>query len=178
MNQLYYPIDVLIDKETNSVLIANLEDQRVLRWSRRQETTQGEVIIENVRCVGLAIDYRRYFSVSDVEKVEVRRYTIEAKNGIVVAGRNGEMHQLNHLNFPTYLFVDEELAVYVSDWNNHRVMKWSKGAKEDIPMTGGQEKGNALIQLFSRQRFFVITASMLCVADSWNHGVTRLSIAV
>ena len=45
LDQLYYPIDVLIDKEPNSVLIANLENQRVLRWSRRQETIQGEVII-------------------------------------------------------------------------------------------------------------------------------------
>ena len=41
LDQLYYPIDVLIDKETNSVLVANLENQRVLRWSRRQETTHN-----------------------------------------------------------------------------------------------------------------------------------------
>ena len=30
LDQLYYPIDVLIDKETNSVLIANLENRRIL----------------------------------------------------------------------------------------------------------------------------------------------------
>ena len=86
LDQLYYLVDVLIDKEPNGVLIADLENQRVLRWSRRQETTQGEVIIENVRCVGLPIDHQRYFYVSDTEKGEARRYTIEAKNGIVVAG--------------------------------------------------------------------------------------------
>ena len=85
---------------------------------------------------------------------------------------------MNQLNGSTYLFVDEEPAVYVSDWNNHRVMKWKEGAKEDIIVTGGQGKGSALTQLFSRQRFFVNTASTLYMADSWNHGVTRLSIAV
>ena len=37
LNQLNYPTDVLIDKETNSVLIGDLGNQRVLRWSRRQD---------------------------------------------------------------------------------------------------------------------------------------------
>ena len=118
-DQLYYPIDVLIDKETNSVLIANLENQRVLRWSRRQETIQGEVIIENVRCVGLAIDHQGYLYVSSCHKDEIRRYAIGDKNGIVVAGRNEEGDQLNQLNFPTYRFVDEKQALYVSNSNKH-----------------------------------------------------------
>ena len=178
LDQLYCPIDVLIDKETNSVLITNLENRRVLRWSRRQETTQGEVIVDNISRWRLTIDHQRHLYASDFGKDEVRRYTIEAKNGIVVAGGNGEGDQLNQLNFQTYLFVNEEQAIYMSDWNNHRVMKWNKDAKEDILVTGGQGKGSALIQLFSRQRFFVNTASTLYVADSWNHGVTRLSIAV
>ena len=30
LDQLYYPIDVLIDKETSSVLIDNLENRRVV----------------------------------------------------------------------------------------------------------------------------------------------------
>ena len=47
------------------------------------------------------------------ENCEVRRYTIGDKNGIVVAGGNGKGNQLNQLNYPTYLFVDEEQAVYV-----------------------------------------------------------------
>ena len=82
-------------------------------------------MVENIQCVGLAIDHQRYLYVSDVEKDEVQRYAIEDGNGIVVASGNGEENQLNHLNGPTYLFVDEEPAVYVYDWNNYRVMKWS-----------------------------------------------------
>ena len=113
LDQLDCPNDVLIDKETNSVLIAYLENQQVLRWSRHQGTTQGEVIIDNTDCFGLAIDHRRYFYVFDIEKDEVRRYTIGGKNGIVVAGGNGQGNQLNQLSFPTYLFVDEEQAMYV-----------------------------------------------------------------
>ena len=141
LDQLYYPSDVLIDKETNSLFIADQWNRRVVRWSRRQNTTQGEVIIDNIYCWGLAIDHQRYLYVSDTEKDEVRRYIIGEKNGIVVAGGNGQGNQLNQLNCPTYLFVDEEQAVYVSDTYNHRVMKWNKDAKEGIVVGGGRGRG-------------------------------------
>ena len=113
-------------------------NRRVVRWCRRQGTTQGEVIVGNIDCAGLAIDHQRYLYVSDTEKDEVRRYTIGDKNGIVVAGGNGQGNQLNQLNCPTYLFVDEEQAVYVSDTYNHRVMKWNKDANQGIVVAGGR----------------------------------------
>ena len=113
LDQLYNPIDVLIDKGTNSLFIADHANRRVLRWYRHQGTTQGEMIIDNIDCYGLAIDHQRYLYVSDYGKSEVRRYTIGDKNGIVIAGGNGQGNQLNQLNCPTYLFVDEEQAVHV-----------------------------------------------------------------
>ena len=125
LDQLNCPTDVLIDKETNSLLIADRDNRRVVRWSRRQETTQGEVIVDNIYCYGLAMDHQRYLYVSDYVTAEVRRYTIGDKNGIVVAGGNKRGNQLNQLDCPRYLFVDKEQAVYVSDHSNHRVMKWN-----------------------------------------------------
>ena len=171
LNQLNYPTDVLIDKETNSLFIADLGNRRVLRWSRRQETTEGEVIIDNIDCWGLAIDHQRYLYVSDTGKHEVRRYTIGDKNGIVVAGGNGKGNQLNQLNCPTYLFVDEEQAVYLSDNENHRVMKWNKGTNQGIVVAGGQGQGNALTQLSCPEGLFVDTSSTIDVAEAWNDPV-------
>ena len=101
LDQLYWPTDVLIDKETNSLFIADQGNRRVVRWSRYQDTTQGEVIVDNIHCWGLAIDHQRYLYVSDYGKNEVRRYRIGDKNGIVVAGGNGRGSQLTQLNIPT-----------------------------------------------------------------------------
>ena len=168
LDQLNYPVDVLIDKETNSLFIADRDNQRVVRWSPRQETTQGEVIIDNIDCRGLAMDHQRYLYVSDAVEDEVRRYRIEDKNGIVVAGGNGQGNQLNQFNIPTNLFIDEEQSVYVSDRDNHRVMKWNKGANQGIVVAGGQGKGSAFTQLSYCRGLFVDTSSTICVADAWN----------
>ena len=45
LDQLYWPTDVLIDKETNSLFIADLGNRGVLRWSRRQGTTQVKSLL-------------------------------------------------------------------------------------------------------------------------------------
>ena len=171
LDQLNHPTDVIIDKETNSLFIADEGNRRVLRWSRRQGTTQGEVMVENVQCVGLAIDRQRHLYVSDGVEDEVRRYSIGDKHGIVVAGGNGEDNQLNQLDWSTYLFVDEEQAVYVTDENNRRVMKWNKGANEGIVVAGGQGPGSAVTQLNSGSGLFVDTSGTIYVADDANHRI-------
>ena len=67
LDQLNQPSDVVIDKETNSVFIADRDNRLVLRWSRRQDATQRAVIVDNIDCWGLAIDDQRYLYVSDTE---------------------------------------------------------------------------------------------------------------
>ncbi|CAF1590632.1 unnamed protein product [Rotaria magnacalcarata] len=173
LNQLYCPSDVLIDKETDSLIICDRDNRRVVRWSRHSGTTQGEIIIDNIDCWGLAMDEQRYLYVSDEEKHEVRRYRLGEKNDTLVAGDNGEGDELNQLNWPRYLFVDGQQSVYVSDKNNHRVMKRVEGAKEGIVVAGGQREGDALTQLSYPNGIFVDTLGTLYVADAGNDRVLR-----
>ncbi|CAF2253769.1 unnamed protein product [Rotaria magnacalcarata] len=139
LHQLHHPIDVLIDKETDSLIICDYGNRRVVRWSRRS----------------------------------VRRYKFGENTGTLVAGGNGKGAGLNQLNYPTYLFVDRDRSVYVSDYANSRVMKWNKGAKEGIVVAGGQGEGSALTQLYYHQGLFVDTLGTLYVADFWNQRVMR-----
>ncbi|CAF1334317.1 unnamed protein product [Rotaria magnacalcarata] len=171
LNQLNHPTDVLIDKETDSLIIC--DDKRVVRWSREINTGEGEILIENVKCYGLAMDDQKYLYVSDTEKHEVRRYKLGENNGTLVAGGNGNGDGAHQLNEPRYLFVDRQQNVYVSDSQNHRVMKWKKGAKEGEVVAGSKGSGNALTQLSRPQGLFVDTSSTLYVADSANHRVMR-----
>ncbi|CAF1443546.1 unnamed protein product [Rotaria sordida] len=173
LDQLSCPRDVLIDKETDSLIICDRLNRRVVRWSRRSGTTQGEILIDNIKSWGLTMDDQRYLYISDIEKHEVKRYQIEDKNGTLVAGGNGKGASLNQLNFPTYIFVDQQQTVYVSDSSNHRVMKWNKGTKEGIVVAGGQREGNALTQLSYPEGLFVDTLGTIYVADCGNHRVMR-----
>ncbi|CAM4984759.1 unnamed protein product [Rotaria socialis] len=173
LNQLQYPTDVLIDKETDSLIICDYGNGRVVRWSRHSSTTKGEILIDKIACWGLAMDEQRYLYVSDYGKDEVRRYQLGEKSGTLVAGGNGKGNRLNQLSSPTYLFVDRDHSVYVSDYENHRVMKWNKGAKEGIVVAGGQGRGNALTQLHHPHGLFVDTLGTLYVADTLNHRVLR-----
>ncbi|CAF4155475.1 unnamed protein product, partial [Rotaria sordida] len=147
LDQLERPTDVLIDKEMDSLIICDQMNRRVVRWSRRSDTTQGEILVDNIKCYGLAMDDQRNLYISDNEKGEVRRYPIGDKNGILVAGGHGTGAGLNQLSGPSYIFVDEQQAVYITEYGNERVMKWNKGATEGIVVAGGQDHGNALTQL-------------------------------
>ncbi|CAF2072178.1 unnamed protein product, partial [Rotaria magnacalcarata] len=48
LNQLDQPSDVLIDKDTDSLIICDKGNYRVVRWSRRSGTTKGEKLIDNI----------------------------------------------------------------------------------------------------------------------------------
>ncbi|CAF3238865.1 unnamed protein product [Rotaria sp. Silwood2] len=173
LDQLCWPIDVLIDNETDSLIICDLGNRRAVRWSRCSGITQGEILIDNIGCFGLAMDHQRNLYVSDFGKDEVRRYQIGDKNGTLVAGGYGQGDGLNQLNVPTYVFVDQHQSVYVSDRDSHRVMKWNKGPKEGIIVAAGQGEGNALTQLWRPNGLFIDTLDTIYVADLGNHRVMR-----
>ncbi|CAF5122862.1 unnamed protein product, partial [Rotaria sp. Silwood1] len=64
-----------------------------------------------------------------------------AKEGIVVAGGQGEGKALTQLSYPQGLFVDTSGTIYVADSSNHRVMRWPKGAKQGTVIVGGNGEG-------------------------------------
>ncbi|CAF3358121.1 unnamed protein product [Rotaria socialis] len=173
LNSLQYPSDVLLDKETDSLIICDQYNQQVLQLSLRDNTTQGEIILDKIDCYGLAMSDHRFLYVSDNVKHEVRRYLLGHKNGMLVAGGREEGDRLDQLNEPTFIFVDRQQAVYVSDKNNHRVMKWDRDANEGIVVAGGQGEGSALTQLANPRGLFVDSLDRLYVADTDNDRVMR-----
>ncbi|CAF2902323.1 unnamed protein product, partial [Rotaria sp. Silwood2] len=172
LDQLNTPTDMIVDKEGNSLIICDWGNKRVMRWSLRIDTTNGEILISNIRCFGLTMDDQRFLYVSDQEKHEVRRYKIGETTGTVVAGGNGKGDRLNQLNWPRYIFADQDYSVYVSDCWNHRVIKWTKGAKEGIVVAGGRGEGNALNQLSLPNGLFVDSSGSVYVAEGGNNRVT------
>jgi sugar lactone lactonase YvrE len=174
-DQLNLPTDVIFDRKNDSLVICDAGNRRIVRWSRQTNKNQP-AIISHIACSRLTIDVNGDLYVSDCEKHEVRRWREgEINDGTVVAGGNGKGDQMNQLNAPTYIFVDQDYSIYVSDTLNHRVMKWTKGAKEGMVVAGGQGEGNGLTQLCNPQGVIVDYLGNIYIADSWNHRVMRWS---
>jgi sugar lactone lactonase YvrE len=171
-HQLDNPYDLIVDKERDSLIIADNDNRRVVRWPRRNGIS-GETIISNIDCRGLTMDENGSLYVVDGEKNEVRRYRMGDTEGIVMAGGNVPGSRLDQLDSPSHVFVDRDHSVYVSDSGNNRVMKWEEGAKEGIVVAGGQGKGNSLSQLSGPRGVVVDQLGTLYVADRANNRTMR-----
>ncbi|CAF3699535.1 unnamed protein product [Adineta steineri] len=172
-DQLNKPTDVVVDKKTNSLIICDRSNRRLVQWPCRHGAKRGEIILENICCWGLTTDNENFLYISDWKKHEVKRYRMGETEGTVVAGGNGQGDRLDQLSFPTYLSVDRDQSVYVSDFYNNRVMKWMKDATEGIIVAGHRNKGNDLTQLNGPQGVFVDLIGTVYVADRRNHQVMR-----
>ena len=77
------------------------EIDRIVRWPR-QNATNGEIMISDIFCNGLAMDDKGYFYVSDWLKNEVRQWEIGVTNrSILVAGGNGAGNRSGQFIQPT-----------------------------------------------------------------------------
>ena len=74
VDQLKMPIDVIVDEQNHSLIIADWWNRRVIRWTNQN---QQEILIENIACCGLAKDQFGFLYVCDSENNEVRRWKIE-----------------------------------------------------------------------------------------------------
>ncbi|CAF1006140.1 unnamed protein product [Adineta steineri] len=170
IDQLNQPTDVVVNQQNHSIIIADRDNRRVIQWLNQNQ----QILIDNIDCYGLTMDENGFLYVSDCEKSEVKRWKMgEYNEGIVVAGGNGYGNQLNQLNWPTFIFVDEDQSFYVSDRDNYRVMKWSKDAKEGIVVAGGNGRVENLNQLSLPQGVIVDHLGQIYVADSANERVMR-----
>ncbi|CAF4499651.1 unnamed protein product [Rotaria socialis] len=200
LNQLYYPTDVLIDKATDSLIICDWMNERVVRWPCHSSITQGDVIIDQIDCYGLAMDDQKYLYVSNTEKNEVRLYQSGDRNGtlvaggndnnnhrvmkwtkyatesIVIAGGQGGGSSLTQLYHPGILFVDNLRTVYVAGSKNQRVMRWPQGATQGSVIVGGNGEGAEADQFSTPIGVSFDQYGNLYVADEWNHRVQRFSL--
>ena len=171
-DQLNEPSDVIVDKNNKSLIICDKGNRRVIRWSL-ENPKDKQIIIDNILCFALRMNEYGDLFVSDVEKHEVKRWR-KGENGgegIVVAGGHGVGNNLNQFNWPSFLFIDREETVYVSDRDNNRVMKWLRGAKEGIIVAGGHGHGNSLKQLYNPMGLIVNEGGDIYVADCRNHRI-------
>ena len=138
----------------------------------------GKVMVSinsNGRHISLSTDNRMSY-VSDHWNHRVMKWNKDAKEGIVVAGSQGEGKALTQLNHPNGLFVDTLGALYVADQWNHRVMRWTQEAKQGTVVGGGNCWGAGENQFNVPYGLSFDRHGNLYVADAHNNRVQRFSL--
>ncbi|CAF1233402.1 unnamed protein product [Didymodactylos carnosus] len=123
------------------------------------------------------VDEKENVYIADTWNHRIMKWTKNAEEGgEVVAGGNGSGSNLNQLNAPHSVFVDRQGSIYIADSNNHRIVRWLKGAKsgEIIGPRGGG--GNLSNQLGLVHDLAFDHKGNLYVSDSSNHRVQMFSL--
>jgi len=170
--QLDSPGDLILDKETNSYFISDIENKRIMKWSTINNNN-GQLFLKDIDCNGITTDKTGAVYISDSKRNEVKRWRKGEKNGTIVAGGHGQGNSLNQLNYPTCIFVDDQYSLYISDCLNHRIMKYAQDAKVGVVVAGGNDAGDQLNQLYCPQGILIDQLGGIYIADWGNHRVMR-----
>ena len=93
-------------------------------------------------------------------------------SGSLSAGGNGQGGLHKQLRFPYGIARDANGSIYVSDQNNHRIMRWDAGAADGVKIVGAGP-GGAANQLRQPMGIAVDAQGYVYVADRNNHRVMR-----
>ncbi|CAF5112580.1 unnamed protein product [Rotaria sp. Silwood1] len=184
-NQPWLPWDLYVDDD-QTIYVVETANTRIVEW--KFSATNGKVVAGENKAHQLKwprdviIDKENdSLIISDWENKRVVRWS--RRNGtrgetiisniscIVVAGGNGKGNRLDQLDYPRYVFIDRDHSVYLSEYENRRVMKWEKGAKQGIVVAGGQ--GQSLIELNKPEGVVVDQLGTVYVTDYGNHRIMR-----
>ncbi|CAF1219931.1 unnamed protein product [Rotaria sp. Silwood1] len=99
-----------------------------------------------------------------------------AKQGILVAGGQGEGSTLTQLNGSQGFIVDQLGTVYVADHRNYRIMRWPKGATQGSVIVGENGKGTQSNQLNYPAGLSFVRHGNLYVVDYGNDRVQKFNI--
>jgi sugar lactone lactonase YvrE len=98
------------------------------------------------------------------------------KEGIVVAGGQGQGNSLTQLSDPQGLTVDDLGNVYVADSGNHRIVCWQPGSKEGNIIVGGNGCGEQPNQLNNIAGLSFDREGNLYVVDYNNYRVQKFNV--
>ena len=173
VDQLSSPRDVVIDHRNNSLIIADLGNTRVVRWPR-ENGRFGQILISSISCWGLAMDYDGNLYITDASNNEVKLWNSTSNETTLFIGEHGKGDQLNQLNGPHFIFVDENESMYIADFYNHRVMLWKKDEKQGIIIADAKGRGKNPIQLESPVAVFVDRLGIVYIVDGMYGRVIRV----
>ncbi|CAF0763182.1 unnamed protein product [Adineta steineri] len=172
---LVYPQGLYIDDDNQRMFIADLGNRRIAEW--KYGATSGEVVAGG-NGHGNQINQLH----------EPRSVTFDKKNqSLIVCDycnkrvvrwfyRTNINPQIIISNINCYdVKLDRNGGIYVSDWAENEVTRWTENGVHEAYVAGGNEPGNGFEQLNNPTNIFVNEDYSVYVTDQNNHRVMKWS---
>ncbi|CAF1643113.1 unnamed protein product, partial [Adineta ricciae] len=130
-------LGITFDNE-GSFYLSDYINNQVTKWRLGQTTGQIVALGLNIPRM-IRLDSYRSVYVADAHNHRIMKFNEGITKGIVVAGRTNDSGSAeDQLNYPRSVIVDDSGSIYVADTNNHRIMRWLKGATSGTLVVGGR----------------------------------------
>ncbi len=186
LSAMHQPYGVAVDSHGN-IYISDYYCHVVMKWT--PNTTTGVLVAGQLNTPGSSSrlfngpkfifldEVQSTLYVTDFFNNRVQKFFLDTNGtGITVAGGNGQGSGLNQLNSPAGIWLSrDDGSIYVSDQNNHRVMKWSVNATQGVIIAGvtGEAGSTSLLLNTPGDVALDPTETFIYVADYGNHRVQR-----
>eukprot|EP00929_Paragymnodinium_shiwhaense_P113017 TRINITY_DN81282_c0_g1_i1.p1 TRINITY_DN81282_c0_g1~~TRINITY_DN81282_c0_g1_i1.p1 ORF type:complete len:308 (+),score=53.57 TRINITY_DN81282_c0_g1_i1:90-1013(+) len=159
LSKLGMPYGMAKDKE-GVLYISDHLNHRVVRWP--EGAKEGEVVAggQGEGCdpdrlcgpCGIYFDAHDKLYVADAGNHRILKFEMNSKrvferDGEIVAGGQDAGFGKHQLNWPYNISMDKEGRLIISDFCNHRIMRWQLGMREGEVIGGGEGIGSALNQI-------------------------------
>ncbi len=117
---------------------------------------------------GVAVDTNGSVYVADSRNHRIVKWMVNATEGILVAGGNGNGSRTDQLSTPGGIILDEIGTIYVADEDNNRILSFPARARNGTIIAGGHGQGNAPNQ-FNRPMSLAFNRDGDLYVSDWNN---------
>nr|ACD54732.1 gluconolactonase-like protein [Adineta vaga] len=184
-NQLNMPSGMFIELNTSIIWIADTLNHRIVKWTSPSTSVVvcGSYGRENNQFMyptGLFIDtsYSNTFYVADAYNHRIQMWLSGDTVGKTVAGITGYYgNGLNQLWRPHAVILDSNQYMYITDYENNRILKWMIGASSGVIIGYPINFDTQIIQIpYPRNINFDINGSLF-VTDTYNNRIQKFPIS-
>ncbi|CAF1058505.1 unnamed protein product [Didymodactylos carnosus] len=174
-NGLNEPAGLFMDNQ-NNLYVADTLNSRIEKYSLNDPigTTvfgqygRGSSSNQLDQSYALFIDVlNNSYYISDTQNHRIMLWTLDASNGIIVAGGNGRGNGANQLNQPYGICIDSNSTIYIADCGNNRVQQWYRNFQTGNTVANGLMCPTAVV---------LDTVGNMYIVDQGNHRILRWMI--
>lgn len=166
----FYLCEMNDNSDLKKLKSLNVDEKKKLIWSKspRPCTTSQEEDDEE--------DEDSEDEEDEDPRTEHRRHSPNAtwdSEGVTVAGNGISGDELDQLNSPHGLYIEDDLTLLIADRENHRIVEWKSGVSRGRVIAGGNGQGNQNNQLNRPTALVVHDNATIFICDSGNKRVMR-----